>query len=155
MRLGRARRQHVLREQLTRDRFRLRRDRLRVGRHLVNQIAFRKLSILDRKHRRAVRAIEHEHESVLARLDDRVDGASVVLDRRKCRRRREVSIPDVVADTLEVPDAFTGVSLQRDQTVRVKIVTGPIRAVEVRRSGPGRHVDDATRFVERHVQRRH
>ena len=101
--------------------------------------------VLDREQRRAGRAIEQKHEAVLGGLRDGVDAAAVARHRHQARRRREVAIPDVVMDRLEVPDALAGRGVEREQRVREQVVAETIGAVEVGGRRSGRHVDDAAR----------
>ena len=70
---------------------------------------------------------------MLRRLCDGVDGPAVVPHRDQVRRRRQIAVPDVVANGLEMPEPLAGRGLKRDQRVRVEVVAGPVRAVEVRR----------------------
>ena len=81
MGLRRAIGQHVLGEQLPRERRRPRGQRLRLGGHFARHRAGRILALLDREQRLAGRAVEHEDEAVLGGLRHRVDRPAVLAAR--------------------------------------------------------------------------
>ena len=152
MRRRRPHREEFAREPLARERPRLQRNRLRVGGHFPRQVAPGELPVLDREQRRSRLAIEHEHEPVLRRLHDSIDTAAVLFERDEIRRRRQVAIPEIVADELKMPQALPRRGVERDEAVREQVVADSIAAVEIRRGRTGRHEDDAGRFVERHAR---
>ena len=59
------------------------------------------------------------------------------------RRRREVVVPDLVMDGLEVPFHLAGLEVNRHQALPYKPVAGPLTAIEVRRRRFNRQVGEA------------
>ena len=88
---------------------------------------------------------------MLGRLRHGIDASAGVPDRNERRRRREVAIPDVVPDRLEVPHAPAGRGIEGEQRVGVKVVADAIGAIEVRGRRPGRDVDQPALGVHRHA----
>ena len=152
MRVGRPRRQHVFRQQLPRERQRLYSKRLHRRGLLTLDRARWVCARLQREQRRPGRAIEHEDLSVLGRERDCVNGPPITLHRHERRRRRDVAVPDVVMDILEMPQPLPRPRVEREQRVRVQVVAVAIRAIEVRRRGSGGRVDDPAPCVERHAR---
>jgi hypothetical protein len=72
-------------------------------------------------------------ESLLAGLGHGVDAHPIVLNGDQCRRRREVAVPDIVVDTLRVPDSLTGICIDGDQCVGEKVDADPVSAIKSRR----------------------
>ena len=66
-------------------------------------------------------------------------------------RADRVEIPHVMGDVLEVADIFAGVEIDRYERVRIEIVAGPDRAVEVRRRIADHEVDALGLEVDRRI----
>ena len=66
---------------------------------------------------------------MFGRLSDRVYFSTSAFDRDQSGRRGEVAIPNIVVDTLEMPDALSCLCIQRDQAVGEQIVAYAISAV--------------------------
>ena len=66
--------------------------------------------------------------------------------------RREIPIPDVVVDALKVPDPLAGGSIQGEQRICEQVGALAVPAEEVRRGGPGGHIDDAPLPVDGHAR---
>ena len=114
--------------------WRLGRKRLRRRRALAGHVRLRNRPLLDRPHRLAVRAVEHEQEAVLVRLHHRLDSAAVDGDVAEHRRADVVPFPEVVMNRLEVPHALAGLRIERDERIGEQVVAGPPYAVRRRRS---------------------
>ena len=97
------------------------------GNGCVGQVFFsghigsRHRALFNRPQRLAGFAIEHPHEPSLPDLRDHVDLLAVVTDGQQFWRGGVVVIPNVVVDHLEVPDAFSGAGIEREQAVAKKI----------------------------------
>ena len=130
------------RERLTRERRRLGREGLRGRRDFAGHLALRHGPLLDRPQRLAGQALEHVEESGLAGLRHDVDGAPVVADGQQLGRGREVVVPEIVVDGLEVPEPLARSRVEREQAVAEQVVAGAIAAVEIVRGRAGRHEDD-------------
>ena len=100
----------------------------------AGHVARRKLAILDRKQRLAVRRGRTRTRSPACVV---WATASIVRPSRltvtSVGRRRKVAIPDVVAHALEMPDALAGVGVEREQGVGEEVVA---RGDSRRRSPP-------------------
>ena len=101
---GTHRRRNLLRHQ----RRHMGRKRLRRRQLLALRAALRHGALLDRPYRLAGVAVEHEHKTLLGRLDHDVAHALAGVDARQRRLRRQVVIPDIVMHGLERPDQFAG-----------------------------------------------
>ena len=141
VRFGRPIREHALGQRLPHERRWLARDRLGRARLLAVDARRGNLPIVDGKQRLSALAVEHEDEARLGYLRDGVDRPPVLLDRDQRRRRRQVHVPEIVLQGLEVPDALACARVQRDHTVREQVVAVPVRAVEIerRRARGGEH----------------
>src|SRR5207253_7477305 len=101
--------------------------------------------------RLARHAVEHVDESLLARLRDDVDVATVMPEGEQLRRLREVVIPQIVMDGLEVPQPLARPRIEGDDAVAEQVVADAVAAVEVEPRGAKRDVRDAARVVDRQL----
>ena len=113
------------------ERRRLGRKRLRRRIPLAGHVALRHGALLDRPHRLARLAVQHVDEGLLRHLREGFDTATVDRDVGEHRRRRQVVVPDAVMQRLEVPHAFAGRRVERDDRLGVQVVAGPRAAVVV------------------------
>src|ERR1019366_8265026 len=67
------------------------------------------------------------------------------------RRRGEVAVPDIVADSLEVPDTLAGIGMERQQGIGEEVVARAVGAVEIAGGGSGGDVEDSALRVDRHA----
>src|SRR5581483_11086711 len=104
---------------------------------------------VNRKERLARVAIEEIEVSLLRNLGESFDSFAVFMQRVQRRRRRKIAIPDVVVDTLKVPQQLSRRGIEREYAVGVKIVADAVAAVEVHHGRAGRHKDDAALGIER------
>ncbi len=107
--------------------------------------------LFDGEERFAGRAIEEKQVALLRGLGDGVYLLAVGANRDQRGWRREVAVPDIVMDALEVPDSLAGVRVERQQSVGVEIVADAVCTVEVVDGGARGDVDDAALFIERHA----
>src|SRR6185295_8732641 len=105
---------------------------------------------IDRPERCTRHAIEHKQESLLRRLSDDVDVAAIVPHGQKLWSRRQVVVPHIVMDGLEMPQALARLRIQRNQAVAEQIVAGPIAAIEIRPRSSEWNIGNASLFVDRH-----
>src|ERR1700722_8489125 len=96
MHLGRARAENIGGEKLSREGRGFGGQALLGGGLLSGHRAWRIFLAFERKHRRAVGAIEKINESLLGSLGEGVDLFSVVIDGEKNRRRGKVAVPHIV-----------------------------------------------------------
>src|SRR6266567_8426202 len=125
--------QQIFRQKLTRKRRGLGWEGLLLRRNFSRNIAGRIFAVLDGKKRRSVCAVKKIDESLLRGLRDRGYIFSVALHSHEGRRCGKIAVPEVVPDTLEVPDPLTGFGVQRDQTVGEEIVANAVGRVEIKR----------------------
>ncbi|GCC46581.1 hypothetical protein chiPu_0030824, partial [Chiloscyllium punctatum] len=120
-------RSHALRQQ------RRHMGRKRLGRRqlLALGAVLRDRALLDRPHRLAGVAIEHEHKTLLGRLDHDIAHAVAGVDPRQRRLRRQVVVPDVVMHGLECPRQLAGLDPQRDHGIGVLVIAGALAAPEI------------------------
>ena len=107
--------------------------------------------LFERKHRLAGVAIQHEHEALLGRLHQRIDGLSLDAQGHERRSRGQIAIQHVVFHELEMPAQFSGGGVERQQAVRIQIVAEAIRSVEIRRRRTGRDEHQPALRIERHA----
>ena len=86
---------------------------------------------LDRPHRLSGPPVEDEGEGLLGDLRHRGDHAPVDDQVRDDGSRRRIVVPHAVVDRLEVPDAFAGCGVQRDEALREEVVARTVAAVVV------------------------
>ena len=99
----------------------------------------------------SLRSVDVDVPGLAAVNDGRHDVAVLVLGIDQDRRARVVEIPNVMGDVLEVADIFAGIEIDRDERLRVEIVAGPDRAVEVRRRVADHEVDALGLEIDRRV----
>ena len=75
--------------------------------------------------------------------DDGGNGLAPLLHVDERRRARQIGVPEVVVDQLEVPQVLPRIGVRRHQAVAEKVVAGAVAAVLVHRGRAERHVDDA------------
>ena len=88
---------------------------------------------------------------MLGGLGDNVHVASVVTHGQELGRIREVVVPQIVVDGLEVPQALACLRVERHQAVREQIVALAVPAVEVESRGTERNEHDAVLGVDGHL----
>ena len=124
-------------------------ERLRRREFFTGHASLRYRSLLDWKERLAGLAVEDEDEPHLGCLGDGGNFPPVASHGDQGRLRRNVVVPDVVVHDLEVPDYLAARGAQRDDRVRVAIVSAPLAAVEVRAGASGRNEDEAALRIGR------
>src|SRR5579884_2318820 len=102
MRGGSAVRQHIFGQTLARVGSRLGWQGLRLGCDLTVKVAGRIFAFLNREQRLAGCAIENINKALLGGLRDRRNLLAIARYRNQSRRRREVTVPDVMVYALEV-----------------------------------------------------
>ena len=80
-------------------------------------------------------AVEQEQKPGLGGECDRLDRTAVSHHLDEGRLRRQIPVPDVVMDRLEVPAAAARFAVQRHKAVAEQIGTGAVATVEVVRRG--------------------
>ncbi len=126
------------------------RKRLRRRELLAFGAALRHGAFLHRPYRLAGIAVEHEHKSLLGRLDHDVARALAGIDARQRRLRRQIVIPDIVMHGLKRPDPLAGLGAQRHDRIGVVVVAGPLAAPEIRARRRRRQEHQAAFLVHRH-----
>src|ERR1700704_1957777 len=82
----------------------------------------------------AVLAVVNIDVTGLAGMDHtRDDLAVLALDVHQHRRAYGIKVPDVMGDILKMAYVFAGLEIDGHQRVRIKIVAGAIRSIEIRR----------------------
>ena len=127
---------------------------LRARRALAIDVRFTRATLLDRKERRTRLAIQHEHVTVLGDLRHRRHAAATARDGDEIRRRREIPVPDVVLDALEMPHALAGARVEREHAVGKEVVAVAVHTVEIEGSGSGRGEHHGVRLIDRHARPR-
>ena len=116
---------------------------------LARHVPFFHRLLDDRPHRLSRHAIERVDPALLRRHADRLDGFSIDGDVHQDSGSREVPVPDVVVDRLEVPVAFAGVEVEADDAVGEQIVARTMTAVVV----TGRHFRGEVHAIRSFVDR--
>src|SRR5262245_9929894 len=75
----------------------------------------------------------------LAHLGDSVDATSAVRDRNQIGRARNIIIPKIVMNDLEMPDALAGVRSEGQDAIRKEILADTVSAIMIvgRRASAG------------------
>ena len=131
-------------------RHRGRRKRKRLGRRvlLAGHVADGHRPLLDPVNGLAGDAVQDEHPARLADLREGGNDLAVALDVHQAGRRRQVVVPQLAVDVLEVPRELAGADVDGDGRVREQVVAGAVAAVEVRPRAAHRHVDEAPLLVD-------
>ena len=108
---------------------------------------------IDAVHRCAVLAIQDEHETGFADLCERGNCLSIFFYIDQAGRGRQVVVPQLVADVLEVPLQFARLRVERNRCVAEEVIAGPIAAVVIHARTADRHVDDAALLVDGQSER--
>src|SRR5438128_518858 len=103
---------------------------------------------LDAVDRPAGSAVQDEQEARLADRRDRGDGPVAAAHVKERRRRRIVTVPDVMMDELEMPELLAGTRIERDEAGAVEIRAGAVAAVAIPIGRVGRHEDDAALRID-------
>jgi hypothetical protein len=107
--------------------------------------------LVDGPDRLAGLAIEHEQEAVLRRLRDGRDLLAVRTDREELGRVRQIVVPQIVVHGLEVPEAFSGPGIERDDAVGEQVRPEAVATVKVVSGRAGRDVDDPAIRIHGHL----
>ena len=142
---------HVCREALPGKRRWSNRQRLGAGEYFAFDRRRRHGAIFDREQRLACFALEHIHVPGLGDLRHGVNQFALALYGDQARWSRQVPIPHVVLDGLEMPDSFARAGVQSQQRIGEQVVAHAIGAVEVIGGRPGGHEDHTSLFVQRHT----
>jgi hypothetical protein len=87
--------------------------------------------------------IERVSESLLRGLDENRRPPPVDIHIKQDSRRRVVEVPDVVMDSLEMPDTFSGLDVEGEDARAEKVVARPEAAEEIDGRGIGGNVDES------------
>ena len=98
---------------------------------LAGDVGGRHRLLLDVEKGLAGHAVEQEDVAGLRHLRDGVNRLAVVGDRDQVRIDRQVVVPQVMMERLEVPDALFRPGVERDGAVGEEIVALPVASVEV------------------------
>ena len=123
-------------------------DRLRRRIPLARHVGLCLRTFVDAVDRRAVLAIQDEHERRFPDLRERRNRLAVLPDVDQAWRGREVVVPDLVADVLEVPLQRARLRVEGHRRVAEEVVAGPIAAVVVHARTADRHVDDSALLID-------
>ena len=138
-------------------RHRGRREGERLGRRvlLAGHVAHGHRPLLDPVDGLAGHAVQDEHPPRLADLGEGGDDLAVALDVHQAGRRRQVVVPQLAVDVLEVPRELAAGDVDGDGRVGEEVVAGSVAAVEVRPRAAHRHVDEAPLLVDGEGERPH
>ena len=114
---------------------------------LSRQVPGRHGVLLDLEQRLAGRAVEHEQESGLGGDGHGLDRPAVAHDLDQRGLRRQVPVPQVVVDGLEMPAAAAGPAVERDEAVAEQVRSGAVASVVVIRGRSERHVRQSQLLV--------
>src|SRR5579864_6130074 len=150
--LGCPLREHLLSQDLARERRRLEGKGL-LGRGLLAvHFSLWNVTILDGEQRLAVVALENKDHAGLGDLSDGIHQLAVSHHGYQVRGRGKVAIPEIVLHGLKMPDALAGRGLQSDQRVGEQIVAQTVGSVEIEGRRAGRHEDQAALFIHAHAR---
>ena len=115
-------------------------------------IARRIIPALEGKQRLPVGAIEEKDEALFGRLGHGVDFLSVTVHGHQDWRRGKIAIPNVVPHSLKMPEALSGLCLQRDQAIGEQIVTDAVSSIKIERRRTGRNIDNPAIDIDGHAR---
>ena len=151
VRLGGSVGEQVLAKKLPRVRRREHGKRLFAGGNFSRYRAGGILVILDRKKRRSIGSIEEIHKTLFRRLRHRIDVFAIALHREQHGRGGKIPVPDIMADSLKMPDSLPRLRLQRDQAVGEQIIADPVSAVKIRHGRAGWNVNNSPTGIDGHA----
>src|SRR5205085_7700685 len=99
------------------------RDGLRGAGLLAGDVRRRGRRLADAEQRLAGCGVEQEAVAGLGELRDRGYVLAAMLHRHDDRRAREVVVPQVVVQRLEVPEPLAGAGVERERAVGEEVVT--------------------------------
>src|SRR5439155_17323167 len=99
-------------------------------------------ALLDRPERLAGYAVEHIEEAELGGLRDDVELLAVVPHGEQLRRGRQIVIPEIVVDDLEMPEALAGAEVEGEKRIAEQVRSDTVRAVKIVRRTAEREVAD-------------
>ena len=82
-------------------------------------------------------------------MRDHIHVAAVMFYSEQFRRYREIVVPQIVMDHLEVPQALAGARIQRQQRIGKQVVAFTVAAVEIVARCPQRKICDAAFLIDR------
>ena len=127
----RAVRHHVFSQELTRKRSGPGGQRLFGGSDFSRHITCRIFAVFDWEQRFASQAIKQEDEALLRSLRHRVHFLAITLHSYERRGGREITVPHIVPDSLKMPQALAGFSVQRNLAVSEEVIAGAITAIKI------------------------
>ena len=91
--------------------------------------------LLHGEHRLSRLPLEQEQETGLGDLRDRIHVLAAATNPNQVRRSREVVVPEIVMDRLEVPRSASGLRIESDDGVREEVLPESVAAVVVGSGG--------------------
>ena len=110
---------------------RLQWERLRGRIPLSGHIARRNRTLLDTEYRFAGFTVEDEHPALLSNLCECWNRLSVLFDVDQNRRGRQVRIPQIVMNGLEMPFVLSGFRIDGDHRIAKQVVAFSVSAIIV------------------------
>ena len=115
--------------------------------HSPGTSPFGNRTLFDAKYRLAGDAIQNKHPARFAHRRERRNLLPVFHDIHQPGRGRQIIIPKIVMDHLEVPFVLSGVGVDSDDRIAEQVRARAIAAVVIRRSRAEGDVNDAALFV--------
>ena len=127
---------------------------MRLGRRipLAGHLPSRNGALLDRPHRLAGLAIEDVEKTLLGRLRERFDRATVDFDVGEDRCARNVHVPDAVMNELEVPTALARLDVDGDNALAEQVFARPVAAIVIAGGKLDREIGESERLVGGHLR---
>ena len=73
---------------------------------------------------------------------------AAALDGEQNGWRRKVTVPNVVVNSLKMPETLAGARFNGDKAIGKQVVASTVRAIEIEGGRARRDIDDAARGVE-------
>src|SRR5882724_9770709 len=104
--------------------------------------------IFDREKRLTREAVEQVDESLLRGLCNRVNRMAAALDSEQNGWRRKIAVPNVVVNSLKMPETLAGARIDGDKAIGKQVVASAVRAIKIECGRARGDIDDAARGVE-------
>src|SRR6185437_3111905 len=117
----------------------------------AGNVAFWNRALFDAEDGLAGVAIEDEHQAGFADGYERGNFLAVFIDFDKSRSGRQIVVPEVVVDGLEIPLQLSGVGVDGDDGIAEEIIAGTIATIVIGRRAAHGHEESIGLWIDSHI----
>src|SRR6266568_1748 len=104
-------------------------------------------AVLHRKKRLAAQTVEEEYEPGLSDLCGGVSLATIARQSNQVRTERQIMVPEIVPERLEMPNPLAGECIQAQRAIRKEVIAFAVAPIEVGRGRAGAQENQAAFLV--------